>query len=869
MILTLTLCLSAMSGVFAEGEGTSAGISGNTQTLYHLGLMELWQDSYVVTRGDAARVFARMVYPENLPKTGDSGYFDVAGNMAASDAVRILADMGYIAEDRYYNPLLPATGRDIAGLFAGGIMGYGKSGEDSWQTAVRLGLTQGIGPEEEVTAAGLSGIICRGLETPWLVRGGGEDLIKDEGQTLLSAMKLKKSAGVLTASPDGGIGGAPRTDGQAVFLENGVRTVLRLEDELQVYGFLGGRATYYYSYGAAGDTLVYADFSGVERVMVRGEDITAVTNTSITYEDEKGRERSVRLDAAGAVVYNGTPVPGPEWFPYLQPGVGHVALVRNGSACITAYVEDFEVGLIEQISYSDEKLTLRATVYGPGQSINLRDYEEAALYKNGKAAVDLGDLTVQDVVWIARGLDREKITVYASSQNAVWGRIETRREDRIRIGGKDYALTEGTLDFSDYGQLEAGDTATFYFGPDGRIFAYTPDKIVEESMYGYLLQSAVDQSGFSDRITFRLINELGQKKELETAERVSFYDGTEGGNTRTVPRGELLRCGALFQGGKLVDQLVKYGVNGRGEICRILLPQDITDPGHTRYEEGYVPGVFSRVLANSAAEGFYMRYDNHGTGKFENKYTALPSAKVFYMDAGLELEEAEVTSVSAAFGHLWSNSRTNGMEVTLYNADQYLQVPMIVCKYQERTVSSRTDSMVVESVMQTMDADGNRAYALSGYQGGSHVERLVDEKVDVTGLKKGDVIQAAADKDGILVKYRMLCSIDAPENFVTSVSANGTEVTGSGVSWDTDLLVYRGAVYDKNPAGDRIVVHTGLNWDCFRSFALSGVMVVRFDRSRNQLTLDTVNSLAPSRSTPLQAVMVARQSVGKVLLILE
>ena len=477
MILALALCLSAMPGAFAEGDGKAGAISGNTQTLYHLGLMELWQDSYVVTRGDAARIFARMVYPEDLPKSGDSGYFDVAGNLAASEAVRILADMGYIREDRYYNPLLPVTGRDVAELFAGGIMGYGKSGENVWQTAVRLGLMQGIGAQEHVTAAGFSGILCRGLETPWLVRGGGEDLIKDAEQTLLSAMKLKKADGVLTASPDGGIGGEPQTDGQAVFLEKGVRTVLRLADDQLVYGFLGGRAAYYYSYGTGGDTLVYADFSNVERMTVRGEDITGVSNTSITYEDEKGRERTVRLDAAGAVVYNGAPVPGPEWFPYLQPNVGSVMLVRNGSTYSAAYVEDFAVGLIGQISYSGEQLMLRPTVYGPEQSISRRDYEEAALYKNGKAAVDLGDLAAQDVVWIAGSLDRKKITVHASSQNAVWGKLESRREDRVRVAGKDYALAEGALDFSDYGRLEGGDTATFYFGPDGRIFAYTPDKI--------------------------------------------------------------------------------------------------------------------------------------------------------------------------------------------------------------------------------------------------------------------------------------------------------------------------------------------------------------------------------------------------------
>ena len=868
VMLSLILCLTVIPPGFAEEAEVSQEISGDTRTLYHLGLMELWQDSYVVTKGDAARVFARMVYPEDLQQTGENDYFDVSENMAAADAIQILTDMGYIAADRYFNPLLPATGRDVADLFVGGVMGYGKSGDDTWQTAVRLGLMRGIGPEESMTAAGLSGVICRGMETPWLVGWGGDTLVRDEDQTLLSAMKLRKETGVLVASPDGAVGAEQQTDNQAVFLNNDVRTVLYVEDTNLVYGFLGGRATYYYSYGTDRDLLVYADFSNVERMTIYSEDITAVTNSSITYEDERGRKQTVALEPDCAVIYNGTPVTETDRYRYLQPDIGSILLVQNGSSYCAAYVEDLEVSLIGQISYSEERLLLQATVYGDAQTINLQDYEKAELYKNGSPALDLGDLVAQDVVWIAKGLNQERIRIYASSENTVWGKIETRWEDHVQIGETNYPLAEGVLEYSGYGRLDSGDTATFYFGPDGRIFAFTPDKIVEQNMYGYLLQAAVDQSGLSDRITFRLINELGQKRELEAAERISFYDGTEGGSLQTLKREDLLRRGELFQNGQLIDQLVKYSVNSEGEISRILLPQDLTDPGHSRHTDGYIQDTFSKVMANSEADGFYMRFDNHGTGKFENKYIALSNAKVFYMDASLDMEEAEVTSVSAAFGHLWSNARTNNMDVSLYNADQYLQVPVIVCKYQERVISNRQNPMVVESVIQTIDADGNDAYALSGFQGGSGVQYLVDEAVDVTGLKKGDVILIAADTDNTLVRYRMLCAIDTTENFVTSISSS-SEISGSGVYWDTELLIYKGAIYDKNPAGDRIVVNTGLDWDEFRSFALSGAMVVRYDMERNQIALDTLSNLIPSRNMPVQAVMIAQFSIGKVLLILE
>lgn len=865
--MSVLLCLTVIPQGFAEETEEAQEISEDTRTLYHLGLMELWQDNYVVTKGDVARIFARMVYPENLQQTGENNYFDVSGNMAASDAIQILTDMGYIKDDRYCNPLLPATGRDVAALFVGGVMGYGKADSDIWQMAVRLGLMQGIGAEANVTAAGLSSVIYSGMETPWLVGWGSDTLKSDENQTLLSAMKLRKKNGVLVASPDGSVGAEQRTDDQAVFLSNGVRTALYVEDETLVYGFLGGEATYYYRYGRDKDILIYADFSKVERMTIYSDDITVVTSSSITYENERGKQKTVSLETDCVVIYNGTPITEADRYRYLQPNIGSIVLVKNESGYCAAYVEDLEVSLISQISYNEEKLLLQATVYGDAKTISLQDYEKAELYKNGRTALDLGDLVAQDVVWIAEGLNQEKIRIYASSENAVWGKMVSRWENRARIGETVYPLAEGVLDYSGYGQLDNGDTATFYFGPEGRIFAFTPDKIVEQNMYGYLLQAAVEH-GLSSRITFRFINELGQKRELEAADRVTFYDGTETGSLQTLKCKELLQCGQLFQNGQLIDQLVKYSVNGEGKISRILLAQDLTDPAHSHYADGYIQDTFSKVMANSETNGFYMRFDNHGTGKFENKYIAASNAKVFYIDAGLDMKKAEMASVSAAFKHLWSNARTNNMDVSLYNADQYLQVPMIVCKYQERAVSTRQNPVVVENILQTIDADGNDVYALSGFQDGRGVQYLVDETVDVTGLKRGDVIMVAADTANTIVKYRMLCAIDTTENFVTSISST-SEVSGSGAYWDTDLLIYKGAVYDKNAAGDRIVVNTGLDWDSFRSFALSGTMVVRYDRERDQIALDTLSNLIQSRNMPVQTVMIARQSIGKVLLILE
>lgn len=830
-------------------------------TLSNLGIIELTSPDYILTKGDLARAICNILLPDASSEKSSEVFQDVDSNLSSAYAIAHLASMGIIdTSSKYYNPLVSATGDDLAVMFVGGVLGYSRVTGDVWTIGVSVGAFKntGISRNSVLTMKDFSCFIYNNLDTPFLTGYTGK-YYKDSSMTVLSTLGFKMCDGVLVSSPEGSVGGRTyNEDGVIVETVSGDLS-LKLGDA-DVAGYLGANGRFYYS--LKDDMLVYASFGEAELTTIYGSQISSVTNELIKYIDDKGKEETINF-ALSPVIYNGTMVSSSQMSLYVQPDNGYITVVLEGRNVKSLYVWDFKVGIIDGVDFYSQKILFAKTVYQT-ESLVYDDVNELTVYLNGnKTTID--SLGRNQIAWFAKDKDGIKLTIYSSTENILWGSYDSKGDNYITINGKNYPYHDKLFTSCGQPEIKLGDTAMFYMGPTGKIFHYVPDKYMEDNMYAYLLKVSSPSAGLQTDVSFLLVNELGQQKALPLAEKIKYYDGTPGGTYTTVKRNDIRSLSGLFSGGVLIDQLVRYSVNYKGEIIMISRYQDITDPSHPEYEKGYAENTFTKVLENNSGSNYYMRYDTNGTGKFDNKYIAAANCLVFVIKP--DLSEGTVSTCSQTFSKkFFDNSKTTGADISIYSADRFMTVSMAVYKTSEDFASSSTQSFVFDGISLGVSAEGDECQYIKGYNGTSYVKYPVSDNYTLPSLSRGDILYVGRTGDYV-TNVSVLAAANALP-FYKSRYNNGTTATDASANMHAARLCFKGGMYAINDSRDIIVVNTGNDWDTYRAFSLSSPNVIVYDTSRNMLIPSSVAMLpAADYDCPVNIAFVAQSSRVRTIVV--
>jgi len=515
-----------------------------------------------------------------------------------------------------------------------------------------------------------------------------------------------------------------------------------------------------------------------------------------------------------------------------------------------------------RVNTAEQKIIFEKTVYET-PTLVADEFDEVRVEVNGKER-GFSDLARGMVAWYAINGEKNKVSIFASGDNAFWASLDSTEDDFITLSGTKYHCHEQLFNSGFHGELKLGETGTFYLNPTGEIFAYKPDRIIEQNMYGYLLKATKPKGGLDGNICVRIVNELGQTKEYNLAKKVKLSDGNFENDYKTVLL-EAIPSSALFENGVLRDGLVKYTLNSNGEISRISLPQDVTNPVHPNHDMGFSEGNFSMVLKNNPTDGYYMRYDSNGTGKFDNKYIARSDCKVFYIKD--DLSAGEVTTCANTLSRAYrDNVKTTGAELSLYNSDRNLEVEMVVLKYSEKAMAVNTAAFVVDKITRSLDSNKDERIFICGYSGNNYVKYTVDDEVDVSAVMKGEVVQLGVS-DGEVYSVKSLIKPD-DEAFYYSKYNSGAEGHNANANMHSVMLCFKGKLYSVNDSYDRIVVHTGHSWDTYRSFALSGATVYVYDKSKDTLSKITAAEFpAVSYDDGAEIAFFAQSSIVKTIVV--
>ena len=454
----------------------------------------------------------------------------VFSDIDESSVIHLLCHAGILSKSELFRPNAGLSVEQAVTMITR-LMGYeivasSKGGYPTGYMAVaaECGILDGIGTKDYssfITKGQFAQMLYNALDVPWIeVSSYGDELsyTKNNNSNILTAMSIDVVHGKIVATEYVSVDGAELTGSGRVAVKNistGAISTYDISDSIYADSLVNLDSVIYVSKRDSSGVILYVDSGEMDSLTITGSQIVSVSNSEIRYVDEDYEEETIKLSDDLAVVYNERGVQGSK-HNYLQPQLGVVKLYRisGEKEYKTAYVYDYDVVIADR-GYDEGIIAKKPG--GGTQTVDLSSYSDVVVVKDGKKA-DLTSIVLNDVVHIAYSADGQYAKVDASSKSYIHGTLTETDDTEVRIGEIFYEQENNVISNQTYGKLSLGESATFYFNANGRIFAYEIDDIIEKDMRGYILASSTG-TGMAKYVKFKVLNEYGVITVYDTTDK--------------------------------------------------------------------------------------------------------------------------------------------------------------------------------------------------------------------------------------------------------------------------------------------------------------------------------------------------------------
>ncbi len=292
---------------------------------------------------------------------------------------------------------------------------------------------------------------------------------------------------------------------------------------------------------------------------------------------------------------------------------------------------------------------------------------------------------------------------------------------------------------------------------DGKIADAVSNSSAERfgCMIAYAVQTIIDTE-----VTLKIFTEDGKVELFPLANDVIVHD-------LLAPQGVEMKKESVpsHLAGQAVDDprmMVKFRTNGSGAIAELYLPIDNMDNG---------PGTMDYPLSIDFSKAGNVRYYQ---GMLDMSYRTLPEMKLFMIPSAEKRndeKEYRVTSAdSYGVDHYYS-------DMTLYGVDSFY-IPRVAVTQASAAQFGNTAAVIVDSVGKGLDGDGNDVCVVHYFKDGSLSEAITEEselvslpqdgwydKVNISDLKRGDIIHYEANSRGAIARFRVLYRTEEPGEY--------------------------------------------------------------------------------------------------------
>lgn len=375
-------------------------------------------------------------------------------------------------------------------------------------------------------------------------------------------------------------------------------------------------------------------------------------------------------------------------------------------------------------------------------------------------------------------MDSGKVLKIIRSEKLVQGTVEETSDDSITVDGVSFKLSPGYRSDKTLTQPVLGMQADFYLDYTGSLAAIDTS-FSKSGKYGVLV-GVHAKTGLATQAQCKLYTEDGEMRGFEFAEYVRMNDETK-------KEADLLSAGSLiFDGTKVIRQLVTYKLNSHGEISEINTARDLTlTPDSEERLSCFSKDVY--IDGDRKANGEALTYNYEDSESFGRKYLARPQTKIFVLPPeGSPDEDYKMTVYTSLPG---GSENTALTYVTLFDVDTYYHIGAMTWeKKSTATGPSHPNSrMFVTKTYAGLDEAGYGAY---------YIEGITDKGATVK-------LQVEEEMEAFFGKAFTQSALDNPANFEDPETATDwpTVTQSNGYVIPTKGLMFDGNKY-KVPASE-------------------------------------------------------------------
>lgn len=819
MVLSLLL-VSVPCAAYIDTDGSE--YENAVDTLSALGIVEGMTEEYFepqgkVTRAQMAAISVRLMGAgadttstifEDVPSEHwASGVINAAYKLGIINGISasLFAPEETVTYEQAVKMLVCVLGYDVQAKAQGGFpAGY-------LAVASRLDLLRGV--SNKMYRGDMAILVYNALDVPLFsgetYSGDGITSYKEQDRTILTAfLRLEPIHGIVNANAYETLSGSRAQNGMIVVGEEEL-----FVGTSTIENAIGRKVTAYASKTDGEDAKTVIAFRidkrSSEKTLYAGQILPETDTKRLYYQLEDGTDkRDIDIKNDAILMYNGSPVK--NWTKDdITPSVGTVTLIsNNGNEADVIIVWEYST---EFITSTDNELCMLYTKDSADKvyeyEIVSSDADKKIRMESEKGTVIGFDALKTDMVLSCakdkNGVLRKMILAEASVTGTV-----TEISDKVTIEGTEYIVEEALLK-----DISVGISGKFNLDHLGRIVMLDKNAVTNWK-YGYALRLA-QEKGLNGASYLKLFSEEGKMEVLPIAEKVEV-------NELTVTRDLLFKDAYSLEdaqkiaivpfarSGSVKEQLIRYELNGVGEICKVFTAKD-----GNNYSDEEREAIFTKDWS-----GDQTMYLGHTLKSFNSRHMMTDKSIIFNVPAAYNNENDKEYAIQKMANLTHAEIYKNA---SIYDLTEYNDIGVLVLRGGGSTDKNVGDYAMVVGMGRGLMEDGTacetlrlydsmgggemllynpdevqvyfRGFALTNTEGENAEEHIVNEggtiqlkeTIALSDLHPGDIIKYAKDGN---VLTSITCLLRAKTPVVGEKAYEGTSM-----KWTSEKMDYYPTLY--------------------------------------------------------------------------
>lgn len=671
---------------------------------------------------------------------GEYGYTDDYNE----DAIHFAEEMGIIHKGQ--TDLNKSLCYDEALTMLVRMLGYELHAEERGgfptgylSVAFRLGLTEGVHVQAdgrlrdyEVAYLLYNAINCAYVDEQAFTEDGIIYGTSSEDTLLYELRKIYKVTGVIDATESVMLRPGFEVPKDGVMLDG---YVYKAKQDFAEYAGLNVEAYIQKTNGDLDEVLIAVGVRNQELV-IQDKDIAGISPDFETLQYYSGdSDKKVTISPVAKVLYNGQPLITKTQAKF-QPAYGSIRMIDNDgvNGYDVVFITSYQTVVVDSLSKVNQTVKNVFTHNAENTTLNLddSDLEDIIRIEDQNGAITFAELAYGDVLTVATSdLDGKTVTTVKKSSQTIEGVIEavrTKDELQIQIMGTTYAVTPEyraaiAAGDSHANPLTAGLEYVFHLDSNGKI-AYA-DYGASVKRYGIVVAKG-EEGNFNKTHYIKLYTTNGKFEEYTIATKIE-YEGSRGVETKNI-------FASIPSALNNVISVIAYEVNDQGEISMIDLP--------TAYDPD-----------KNVKDTDFNAWENQ---EYSYRYGNLSFDSAAFMEDDSVMMKVNTTELQNEMSYsLTSRSVLEGDKTYKYSAyevDEYGFAKLFIFLTDQTSKNDNlqaSDIMVVESVGEALDAEGEAVGAITGMMGNyDSVTYYCDDQTILSQISKGDVLSVGLDSEG-------------------------------------------------------------------------------------------------------------------------